>query len=186
MKILQRPIRTTIFFGLICGLSFIPLSLILNYFISWSSSTCLTLWVYIAGYSILLTRWSKKGPASIVFPLLLLFLTVFLVDSIPAFFLLALVVMSWIRSGICFKKPAGIRLLIELLICFFGGVLMVVFTPCSAFAWALGFWMFFLVQALYFVFFDSTAIKMDNKDETDPFERARKFAEDILSTGLHA
>ncbi|MDY7037725.1 MAG: hypothetical protein SV375_16375 [Thermodesulfobacteriota bacterium] len=186
MKILQRPIRTTIFFGLICGLSFIPLAMILNYFLSWSSSICLTLWLYIAGYSMLLTRWSKKGTASIVFPLMLLFLTVFLVDSISAFFLLALIVMSWIRSGICFKKRAGIGLLIELLICFFGGVLMVLFTPYSAFSWALGFWMFFLVQALYFVFIDVTAVKTGYRGETDTFERAQKCAEDILSTGLHA
>jgi hypothetical protein len=183
MKILLRPIRTTIVFGLICGLSFIPLSLLLNSVIAWTSAICLALWLYVAGYGILLNRWSKKNLVSIIFPLLILLLAIFLMDSVAAFFLLALIVISWMRSGICFQKSAWIRLAVELLLCITGGVLISAFTPGSLSAWALGVWMFFLVQSLYFVIFDTAALNTPEKHETDFFERARKHAEDILSAG---
>ena len=73
MVISQHPIRTTIFFGLICGLSFIPANLALSYLLHGASVINLTLWLYAAGYALLLSRWSKKPILSAGFPLLLLF-----------------------------------------------------------------------------------------------------------------
>jgi len=181
MIISQHPIRKTIFFGLICGLSFIPANLALNYMLPGLSVIYLTLWLYAAGYSLLLSRWSKKSILSSGFPLLLLFVTSFLVDSIAVFYLLSLVVISWIRSGICFQNPCGINLVVELLLCVFGGILVAVFIPGSAFAWVLGIWMFFLIQSLYFVIFENRAIIPEDQYETDPFERASRQAEAILS-----
>jgi len=181
MKISHHPIRTTIFFGMICGLSFFPLNLALNYIFSWSSAICLTLWLFVSGYAFLLIRWSEKKFLSIVFPLLILFLSIFLVKSTTAFFLLALVVIGWIRSGICFQKPAGIRLAVELLLSFVGGVLVVAFTPGSAIAWGLGIWMFFLVQTLYFVFIEYAGNIEEETAKMDPFEQASRQAETILS-----
>jgi len=180
MVISQHPIRTTIFFGLICGLSFIPANLALNFVFHGPSVIYLTLWLYATGYSLLLSRWSKKPILSSGFPLMLLFVTSFLVDSIAAFYLLSLVVISWIRSGICFQNPCGIKLVVELLLCFFDGILVAVFTPDSAFAWVLGIWMFFLIQSLYFVIFENRAIMPEDQYETDPFERASRQAEAIL------
>ena len=181
MKISQHPIRTTIFFGLICALSFIPANLALNYVLHGPSVINLTLWLYAAGYSLLLSRWSKKPILSNGFPLLLLFVTSFLVDSTTAFYLLSLVVISWIRSGICFRNPCGIKLVAELLLCVFGGIPVAVFTPGSAFGWMPGIWMFFLIQSLYFVIFENRAIMPQDQYETDPFERASRQAEAILS-----
>jgi hypothetical protein len=181
MVISQHPIRTTIFFGLLCGLSFIPANLALNYVLHGPSVFNLTLWLYAVSYSLLLSRWSKKPILSSGFPLLLLFVTSFLVDSIAAFYLLSLVAISWIRSGICFRNPCGTKLVVELLLCVFGGIPVAVFTPGSAFAWVLGIWMFFLIQSLYFVIFENRAIMPENQYETDPFERASRQAEVILS-----
>jgi hypothetical protein len=45
----------------------------------------------------------------------------------------------------------------------------------------LGIWMFFLIQSLYFVIFENRAIMPENQYETDPFERASRQAEAILS-----
>jgi len=177
----QHPIRTTIFFGLICGLSFIPANLALNDVLHGSSVIYLTLWLYAAGYSLLLSHWSKKPMLSGGFPLLLLFVTSFLVDSIAAFYLLSLVVISWVRSGICFRNPCRIKLAAELLLCVFGGIPLAVFTPGSALAWVLGIWMFFLIQSLYFVIFENRVITPQDQYETDPFEQASRQAEAILS-----
>ena len=181
MKNIKHPIRNTIFYGLFCGLSFVPLSLTLNAFISWSSAICLTLLLFLSGYTILLNLWGNKFQISTVFPLLLLIPTIFLTDAITVFFILALMAISWIRSGICFQKPGVSGLAVELLLCFLGAVLMQVFTPGSVFAWALGVWMFFLVQALYFVFLGPTDDQQEESIKIDAFEQASRQAETILS-----
>ena len=181
MLISQHPIRTTIFFGLISGLSFIPTNIALSYLLHGASVINLTLWLYAAGYALLLSRWSKKPILSAGFPLLLLFVTSFLVDSIAAFYLLSLVVISWIRTAICFRNSGGVKLVVELLFCFFGGIPLAVFTPGSVITWMLGIWMFFLIQSLYFVIFETRAIMPQDQYETDPFERASRQAEAILS-----
>ena len=181
MIISQHPILTTIFFGLICGLSFIPANLALNYVLPGPIVINLTLWLYATGYSLLLSRWSKKPILSGGFPLLLLCITTFSVDSFAAYYLLSLVVISWIRSGICLRNPCGIKLGVELLLCVFGGILVAVFTPGSAIAWVLGIWMFFLIQALYFVIFENKANTPEDHYEIGPFERACRQAQAILS-----
>ncbi len=181
MKGLKHPIRNTIFYGLFCGLSFAPLSLTLNTFISWPNAVGLTLWLFISGYAVLLNLWGNKIQISTVFPLLLLLPAIFLMDSIVLFFLLALIVISWIRSGICYQKPGAMRLAVELLLCFLGAVLVHVFAPGSMFGWALGVWMFFLVQALYFVFLGPTDDQQEESIKIDAFERACGQAERILT-----
>ena len=90
-------------------------------------------------------------------------------------------IISWIRSEICFRHPFVTRLIVELLLCAFGGILLVVFPPGSAFAWMLSIWMFFWIQSLYFVIFEDRAMIAQDQHETDPFERACRQAEAILS-----
>ena len=177
----QHPIRTTLFFGLICGLSFLPANLALNYLLPGPRPIYLTLWFYVAGYSMLLSRWNKKPILSSGFPLLLLLVMSFLVNSLAAYYLLSLVVLSWIRSEICFPNPDGRKLMVELLLCVLGGIPAVAFTPAFATAWVPGIWMFFLIQALYFVIFEIKAITPKDPNETDPFERAGRQVEAILS-----
>jgi hypothetical protein len=119
----------------------------------------------------------------VLFPILFLFLTVFVVKSTAAFFYLALAGIGWIRSGICYQKHRGTRLVIELLLGLAGGALVAVSTPGSTLAWALGVWLFFLLQALYFTIFGGEMPPPQSKfeQEIDPFERAYQRAEDILS-----
>ena len=177
----QHPIRTTLFFGLICGLSFIPFNLALGYLLPGSKPMFLTLCLSVAGYSLLLSRWCKKPILSGGFPLLLLLVMSFLVSSLAAYYLLSLVFLSWIRSEICFPNPDGRKLIVEMLLCIFGGVPVVVFTPAFASAWVPGIWMFFLIQALYFEIFEIKAIAPEDPYQTDLFERACRQAEAILS-----
>ena len=79
-KDIKHQIPKTIAYGLACGLSFVPLSLTIDTVISWPSAFCLTLWLFISGYAILLSRWSNTALISIVFPLLLLVPTIFLMN----------------------------------------------------------------------------------------------------------
>jgi hypothetical protein len=184
MKTFPTPLPTTLFFGLICGLAFIPMRLVLDSVLAAHSAIGLTLWLYVAGYAILLSRWSKKGLWPITFPLLLLFLLIFLAKSMIAFLLFTLVVIGWIRSGICFRSSIRAKLWVELLLGAIGTILAAAFSPASAAAGSLGVWMFFLVQALYFVIVDDFSPAKEIPHQPDPFERARTLAEDILSTRL--
>jgi Na+/H+-translocating membrane pyrophosphatase len=182
MKLLQRPIAAILGFGLIGGLSFIPVSLALEAVVSPPSAMCLTLWLFAAAHGFLLRQWSGRKSSIVLFPILVLLLAAFLVDSIAAFFLLMLAVTSWIRSGICFTEKRTAKLAVEILLCGIGATLVALFTPGTAFGWALGIWLFFLLQSLYFVIFENRIMAPENKHEfaLDSFERASRQAEIIL------
>ena len=183
MKISRRPMIATILYGLICAVIFVPVSIVLSYMIYWPEAFRLTIWSYVALYGLLLTRWGKGNPISIVFPLLTLFIFVFWGNSNSAFLLLALGILSWIRSGICFRKSLAEMLGVELLICIGGAALVAYFAPHSTFTWAMGIWLFFLVQSLYFVLTGDVRNKED-KPRLDPFDEAKRQAERILSNGV--
>ena len=55
--------------------------------------------------------------------------------------------------------------------------------PAVAITWALGIWLFFLIQALYFVFFDYRS-DAQVEIEVDPFEKAKMAAQKILANGI--
>ena len=180
MNTSRRPIRTTLILGLICGLFFIPLRLGLSSLVPWSVSFLLAIWLYTTVYGILLCRWGGKGIGSIVFPILLLLAAVFLAGSQTAFLVVALLILSWIRSGICFDKSWQ-GFLAELVISLGGGAFVAGFAPGSDLAWALGIWMFFLVQTLYFVFFEPSIPSEKKEQNIDPFETSRRMVEEILA-----
>ena len=76
MKSTAKPIRSTIIWGLIGGLLYIPLGVALSRFMLWPVSFQVSLWVLLAGYAVLLSRWAHGSVRSISLPLLLLFLNI--------------------------------------------------------------------------------------------------------------
>jgi len=183
METTPQPIRTTIVFGLICGLFFIPLAIGLGYVVPGLTAFRLTLWIYLAAYGLLMVSWSKKRISAVVFPLLLALITLFGIDSTSAFLWVVMGIFSWIRSGICYPTQFKNRIIAETVLCIGAGGLVGSFAPVSMFNWAIAVWMFFLVQALYFVIFENPPIA-ERKIEYDAFDQAREQAEKILSAGL--
>lgn len=183
MKITPRPMVFTIFFGLICGLLFVPITFALSSFLYWPVTFCLTIWVYLTLYLFLLTRWGKVSPLSVVFPLLLLLMAVFLENSETTFLFLAMGILSWVRSNICFQGGLLGKLGAELALSLGGGVLVVYLAPHSLVSWAMAVWMLFLMQSLYFVILGDIGVAEKEKIRLDPFEQARGQAEKILSMG---
>jgi hypothetical protein len=145
-----------------------------------SNAICTILWLYSAAYTFLLHRWSRKVSPAFIFPAMFLFAAIFLLDSPRSFVILSLAVIGWTRSGFCFQKRAARRLMTESLLGLVGGLLITAFQPHSAIGWSLGVWMFFLVQAIYFVFNEKDDTRQDNKIEPDPFEEAYRQAKSIL------
>ena len=184
MKISRRPMFTTIIYGLLAGMSFIPMVMVMSNLLYWTTSFRLAIWLILAGYLVILTRWGRVSLLSIVFPLLLLLLLVFWGDTNSAFLFLALGVLSWVRSGICFHGGLLKSLVTEAALCLGAGVLVVFFTPHSTITWGVAVWMFFLVQSVYFVIFAELGENQEQEVELDPFHRARSQAERILSAGL--
>jgi hypothetical protein len=184
MKSTAKPIRSTIIWGFIGGLLYIPLCVALSRFMLWPVSFQVSLWVLLAGYGVLLSRWAPQSLRSISLPLLLLFLAALFIRSTSAFLFTSFVMLGWIRSGICFKeKPFLKRFEAEIGLGLASGLLVSGAMPAVAIAWALGIWLFFLIQALYFVLFDYRS-DPEAKIEVDPFEKAKMAAQKILSNGI--
>jgi hypothetical protein len=184
MKITQRPMLTTVLYGLSCGVTFIPLITALSSVLYWPMAFMLTIWLYLAGYLALLAKWARATLGSILFPLLLLLVVVFWGSSSTAFILLALGTLSWVRSGIYFKGGTLKTLGSEAILCLGGGALVACFTPNSTITWAMAIWMFSLVQSLYFIFFRETGEVGRKEMKFDPFDQAKGKAEKILATLL--
>ena len=181
MNTTRHSIRSTIIYGLVCGMAFLPLSQMLNLFVFWPQAICLALWICLAGYALMLNLWGEWTPGQTLFPLVNLLPVIFLTDSIVLFFILALIACGWIRSGICYPKTGTRGVAVELLLGLPAILLVLVFTPGSVSGWALGTWMFFLIQALYFVFFDTTINPGNDNVRLDVFDEASKKAEQILA-----
>ncbi len=185
MKTTTRPIRSTIIWGLIGGLAYIPLCSTLSLLVFWPLDFQLSLWALLAGYALLLSRWASRPLKSMAFPLLLLLGSALLIQSATAFLFTALVMLGWIRSGICFrKKPLAKRVFAETGLGLTTGLLVSGAVPGVTLVSSLGVWLFFLIQSLYFVLFEyqgDSRIKI----ELDPFERAKRAAEKILSGGIY-
>jgi hypothetical protein len=62
------------------------------------------------------------------------------------------------------------------------GLLVYGTAPGVTLVWALGVWLFFLIQALYFIVFEYQS-DSQAKIKVDPFEKAKMAAEKILSGG---
>ena len=76
MKIPRRPMFTTIVYGLLAGTSFIPIVMAMSSVMEWTAAFRMAMWLVLAGYLAMLTRWGRVNLLSIVFPLLLLLLLV--------------------------------------------------------------------------------------------------------------
>ena len=183
MKIPRRPLFTTIIYGLLAGICFIPTVMVISNLVQWTTAFRLAIWLVLAGYLVILTRWGRVSLLSVVFPLLLLLLLVFWGNTNSAFLLLALGVLSWVRSGICFQGGLLRTVATEAALCLGTGALVVFVTPHSTITWGVMVWMFFLVQSIYFVVFADFGEEPEEQVELDPFHQARSRAERILAAG---
>ena len=184
MNSTAKPIRSTIVWGLFSGFAFIPLCAGISHVLFWPLGFQVSIWILLAGYGVLLARWAQKPLGSIFIPLLLQFLAAFLIRSTDVFLFLALVNLSWIRSGFCFNQRSfGKRLGVEMVFGPGAALFVLGWVPAVSIPWALGVWLFFLTQALYFVLFEYR-YDAEAGIKADPFEKAQMAAQKILANGV--
>jgi hypothetical protein len=179
MKPSHRPVRTTIILGALGGLAFLLASLpgIPGGFRPWLSFGIV--WGLTAVYALMLVRWSSRSLAEIVFPLLVLGAVGAALPRAGVVFVLTLAILSWIRSGICYPRSGFQVLFREGLLGGGGGLVLAVWGLSGPFSWALGIWLFSLVQALFFVLFEPGR-QSAGRPPADPFEQARRRIEELL------
>jgi hypothetical protein len=175
----KQPVRTTIFFGLICAIMFFTLGIFFEKTFFWSTFFRMSIFGCLAVYSLILASWSNQNRLSVVFPLLFLVVFNFAQSSNSAFLLLCLGMLSWIRSGICFQNVFSKSLGAEIIFTIGGGALVAYLNPYSTMTWALGIWMFFLVQSVFFIVMPDLK-SAETFTQTDTFEEAKLRAEVIL------
>ena len=177
MMTTHRPVRTTILIGAIGALAGVVADGLVGGPGAGPLITFAITWFMIARYAWALVRWSGGGILGVVFPLLVLGGLGVAMPRSAMTLGLALVIFSWIRSGICFPRSPFASLGREVLLCGGGGLMVALGGTSTTLAWGLGIWLFSLVQALFFIFFESATV---SSTPPDPFDLALRRVEEIL------
>lgn len=174
----HQPVRTTLILGGLGGLAFLAAGVpgVGFGFRPWMVFGIV--WCLAAAYALALVRWSGRSLPAVLFPLLVLGGVGAVLPRAGATFVLALGVLSWIRSGVCYPRSPLPALFREVLLCGGGGLVLVLWDPTTPLAWALGIWLFSLVQALFFILFEPVPLSADVPP--DPFDQARCRIEALL------
>lgn len=159
-----KPVILTIVFGLLCGLLFAPFMYGATYLCAWRFAFRLALCVFLTCYAIGLSEWSRGNRQALVLPLIMVFGLAALESSHAVFLLIYLGLFAVIRSSLL--QPDLLRLIgLEGVLCLGGGVFVYSLNPRTNLAWALGIWIFFLIQSLYFVIWKSAVGNVAERQE---------------------
>lgn len=175
---MNKPVRTTLVFGIISALFSIPLIHFTN---SWGGMPFLKLFLAfnLAGYTILTCRWSNTPLVSVLFPILLAFFAAFGPVGGSSFLILILILFSWIRSGICFKDKPLRAVMAESLTMIGGAGFILLWLPGPSLALPVAVWLFYLIQTLYF-FIVPVEKDLYPALKEDVFDHAYREAERVL------
>lgn len=177
---MTHPIRTTILYALASGFTVVPLATLLSVYLSWPTAFKLMLWADLALYGILLARWSGARLPSVLFPLAILLGAAWWPRAYSGFFVLALGIFSWMRSGICYRETFIRALMAEGVTMAGSTAVLLFFGAHSAVALALNICLFFLIQSLYFFIVPACRQRPAPRNAKDPFELAVAEAQKVL------
>lgn len=177
---MNRPIRTTIVFAVFSGLIVVPAALLLSPYFGWPTAIKSVLWADLALYGALMASWSHARLLSVLFPLALLLGVALWPGTYSGFFILALGVFAWLRSGVCFTGAPLRALTAEVITVVGGSGLLLFFGADSSLAGALNICLFFLIQSLYFFIVPTKEHRFQQSKQRDPFEQAVEEAKKVL------
>ncbi len=178
---MKNPVRTTIVYAVLSGLLVVPASSVLSLYLYWPTAFKLMLWADLAIYGVLMARWSNVRLLPLLFPLAILLGSALWPRSYSSFFILALGVFAWMRSGICFQGTPLRALSAEVLTLGGAAGLLLFFGGHSSVAWALAISLFFLIQSIYFIIVPTRPGRSETINKKDPFEQAVEEAKKVLS-----
>jgi hypothetical protein len=177
---MKNPVRTTIVYAVVSGFVVVPGASALSIYLDWPTAFKLMLWADLALYGVLMARWGGIRLLPLLFPLAILLGSALWPRAYGGFFILALGVFAWMRSGICFQGAPLRALSAEVLTLGGAAGLLLFFGAHSSVAWALTISLFFLIQSLYFFIVPARRGISKTQSEKDPFEKAVEAANKVL------
>jgi hypothetical protein len=177
---MNHRVRTTIVYAVLSGLLVVPAASMISIFLYWPTALKLMLWADLALYSVLMARWSSVRLSALLFPLAILLGSALWPGTYGTFFILALGLFAWMRSGICFQKAPLRALLAEVLTLGGAAGLLLLFGGRSLSALALAISLFFLIQSVYFFMVPAKPPPWQAENEEDRFERAAEETKKVL------
>jgi hypothetical protein len=177
---MKNPVRTTIVYAVLSGLLVVPAAMVLSIYLDWPTAFKLMLWADLALYGVLMARWSGVRLLPLLFPLAILLGSALWPRAYSSFFILALGVFAWMRSGLCFQGAPLRALSAEVLTLGGAAGLLLFLAGHSSVAWALTISLFFLIQSIYFFIVPTRRSISRTRSEKDPFEQAVEEAKKVL------
>lgn len=177
---MSRPVRTTIVYAIFSGIAVVPAALLLSPTFGWTTALKSVLWADLALYAVMMARWSRAGLLPVLLPLVLLLGAALWPGTYSGFFVLALGVFAWIRSGVCFPGAPLRALTAEVITLVGGSGLLLFFGAHSSLAGALNICLFYLIQSLYFFIVPTGQHRFRRTDRRDPFEQAAEEARKVM------
>jgi hypothetical protein len=177
---MKNPVRTTIVYAALSGFAVVPAASALSIYLSWPMAFKLTLWADLALYAVLMARSSGVRLLPLLFPLAILLGSALWPRVYSGFFILALGVFAWMRSGICFQATPLRALSAEVLTLGGAAGLVLFFGGRTEVAWALTIALFFLIQSIYFFIVPAQQSISKTRSVKDPFENAVEAAQKVL------
>jgi hypothetical protein len=181
MKMTISPVTAALILAAAVTVEFVVAVTVSSRFLPWTAAVNLAMFLCLCLYGIFLARLSGQALRAIAAPLLILASVLAVAESPAGFVVPATAVLSWVRSGICFQGPIFRRLASETATCPAGLAWAALLHPADLLTgWAMGVWMFFLVQALYFLTIDPGEIRATADTAPDGAAAARIRAAELL------
>jgi hypothetical protein len=174
------PFTATIVFGAGAALLVVAALILHPGFMTRLTAVNAAMMLCLAAYAVLLARMSARPIQAIAAPVLMLAAVLPVAASVSGFLVPAAAGLAWIRSGICFPGPVARRIVAEALLSAGGLVLCTALRPAGVLGWALGLWMFFLIQALYFVAIAARPFRRSEPPGPQPRQALRSRAQALL------
>jgi hypothetical protein len=175
----RKTVRATLFIGGTGALVWLMVAPAVDGYGRWPWSLFAMVCLLLGLYAVVLSRWRGRRPVAVIFPLVVLGLLGPLMPRSSMAFGLVLVVFSWIRSGVCFPGTVARSVRRELVLCGGAGAVVALWGPSTPLTWALGIWLFSLVQALFFILCVPEPLSAAGRPG-DAFDHAAHRIEDLL------
>lgn len=174
------PVAASVVFAVIAALLFagvmsLPLRLIPR-----PAALNTAMFLGLTGYAGFLARMSGKNYRDFFAPFWLLSAVLAVAGSVAGFVIPAAAGLSWFRSGICFPGSIPRRVFAEGITCPAGLLLAWMLQPPGLLGWTLSVWMFWLIQALYFLAVGSEPSPGPERSPWQRLETAHRRTETLL------
>ncbi|MGE5255731.1 MAG: hypothetical protein ACM3KE_03615 [Hyphomicrobiales bacterium] len=180
MKSKITPVAASVIFALAAALIFAAVTSLLLRLNQRTTALNTALFIDLAAYVGFLGGLNKERRRDLFPSFLTLSAVLVVAGTVTNFVIPAAATLSWIRSGICSPGPTLRRMFAEAIFCPAGLVLAWVLQPPGLYGWTLSVWLFWLIQALYFLVVDPEPGRLMEHPDLKKFEAAHSRAETLL------